>query len=151
MGNTAYGNIAERVAVIGTIDPDAYGTGDQTTDIIDMKSWREVMFVVAVGDIASTGTADFLVKGSAASNMGTPATITGKTITQLTQAGTDSDKQVVVRVTAEEVAAQGYRYIQGTLTLTTAGADATVLVLGMHAHYTRAADYDLSTVDEIVY
>lgn len=141
----------ERLAVIGVIDPDAYGTGGQDTSVVDMQYWRRVRFVVMAGDIVASGTVDFAVKGDTESNGSFATTITGKTITQLTQAGTDSNKQAVVEVTAEEVMAQGLRYLRGTLTLAAAGADAAVLVEGEPAHYTRdVTGHDLTAVDELV-
>lgn len=143
-------NISENVAVLATIDPDAYGTGDQTTDVIDMRYWREVMFVVMAGTLGSSATLDFVVAGSAVVGMTSSATITGKSITQLTEAGTDSDKQAIIRVSAEEVAAQGFRYIQGTLSVGTATSDAGVIAIGTHARYNPASDFDLASVDEIV-
>ena len=153
MANFAGGNIAENVAILATIDPDAYGTGTQTTDIIDMRYWREVMFIVTAGDLGASATLDFSVAASAASNMGSSSSISGKSITQFTQAGTDSDKQAIVRVTAEEVAAIGigHRYIQGTLTIGTAASDAAVIVLGVSARYQPVDAIDLASVDEIVH
>lgn len=150
MGNVAGGNIAENVAVIGIIDPDAYTAAAYTSSIIDMRYWREVMFIVLAGELGASATVDCLVKGSTASNMASPVNLTGKAITQLTQAGTDSDKQAIIRVTAEEVAAQGYRYIQATLTVATATSDAGLIALGMHSRYQPSNEFDLSTVDEIV-
>lgn len=150
MSSTALGNIAQNVAVIATIDPDAYATGAQTTDVIDMRYWREVAFIVMAGDLGSSATLDFVVKGDTASNGSFATTITGKSITQLTEAGTDSDKQVVVRVSAEEAAAQGYRYLRGTMTVGTATSDCAVLVVGTHMRYHPASGFDLASVDEIV-
>lgn len=149
MSNTM-ARLSQQLAVVATIDPDAYGTGDQTTDVIDMKLHNRVIFIVQVGDFVSTGKADFLVKGDTASNGSFTTTITGKSITQLTQAGSDSDKQVIVEVTAEEAMAQGFRYLRGTLTLTTAGADAAVIALAGNDRFQPASDNDLATVDEIV-
>jgi len=149
MSNHAGGNIAETVAIIATIDPDAYGTGDQNTDAIDMRYWREVAFVVMAGDLGSSATLDFVVNGDTASGGSYATAITGKSITQLTQAGTDSDKQVVVRVTAEEVAAQSLRYIRGTMSIGAASSDCAVVVLGYGARYQPAENFDLATVDEI--
>lgn len=150
MSNTALGNIAENVAVIGTIDPDAYGTGDQTTDVIDMRYWREVAFIVMAGTLGTSATVDFVVKGDTASGGSYTTTITGKSITQLTEAGTDSDKQAIVRVTAEEAAAQGYRYLRGTMSVGTATSDAGAIVIGTHQRYAPASGFDLASVDEIV-
>jgi hypothetical protein len=143
--------ILERYAIVGGIDPDAYGTGAQNSDTIDMKYWRRVAFIVEAGTLASTATLDGLVQGSAASDMSSPSTITGKTITQLTEAGTDSDKYVGIEVTSEEVMAQGFRYIRFVATLGAAGGDYAVLAIGEPAHYSKdVTANDLSVVDEII-
>ena len=84
----------------------------KTTDVIDMSQFRRILFIVQAGTIASTGKLDFAVYGDIAVGMSSPVLITGKSITQLTEAGTDSDKQAILEVTAEEVAAQK-RYIRG--------------------------------------
>ncbi len=131
------------------IDPDAYTTGTQTATV-DMKLHRRVMFIVMAGTLGSSATIDFLVYGSAFSNMASAGAITGKAITQLTQAGTDSDKQAIVEVTAEEVAAQGYRYIRGSLLIGTQTSDAGVVALADYSRYTPASENDLASVDEIV-
>lgn len=144
--------ITEGLALIGTIDPDAYGTGVTSTDVIDMRYWKEVLFVVTAGDIVSTGTIDFEVNYDTASGGTFTNVVTGKAITQLTEAGTDSNKQALVRVTDEEVAqmAVGARYIRGDANLLAAGADFAVVVLGVPKSYGPANEYDLASVDEIV-
>jgi len=142
-------NLSEDLAVVATIDPDAYGTGAQNSDGIDMEYWREVVFVVMAGTLGSSATLDFGVYGDSASGGSYATLITGKSITQMTEAGTDSDKQAIVRVTAEEVAAQGLRYIRGTMTVGTAASDCGVIALGGNGRYNPASDYDLASVDEI--
>lgn len=142
--------LSEALAVVSCIDPDANTTGAITGDIIDMSKHARVMFVVMAGTLGSSATLDFQVFGSAASNMGSPGALTGKSITQLTEAGTDSDKQAIVEVTAEEVISQGYRYVRGTLTVGVATSDAAVLALADHSRYSPASELDLSSVDEIV-
>ncbi len=142
--------LSEMLAVVDCIDPDAYTTGAVNGDVIDMKLHRRVMFVVMAGTLGSSATLDFAVYGDTASNGSFATKITGKEITQLTQAGTDSNKQAIVEVTAEEVAAQGYRYIRGTLTVTTATSDAGAIGLADFSRYGPASENDLSSVDEIV-
>jgi len=149
MALNAQGRLSERLAVVATIDPDAYGTGTQESDVIDMKNRNRVLFIVQAGTLGSSATLDFQVHGCATSN-GTYALITGKAITQLTEAGTDSDKQAMVEVTAEEVAAAGYRYIKGLLVVGTATSDAGAIALAGDLAYYPAADYDLASMDEIV-
>ena len=150
MSNVAGGNIAESVAVVGCIDPDAYATGATNDDVVDMKYFHEVMYVVMAGDLGSSATIDFGVYGDTASNGSFATLITGKSITQLTDAGTDSNKQAIVRVTAEEVAAQGLRYLRGKLTVGAATSDAGVVTLASPNRYEPVSGFDLSSVDEII-
>lgn len=148
MGNRYF---SDEWAIIGTVDPDANAAGTVTTDEIDMSKWERVAFIVMAGALGTNATVDFAVKGGATSSAGSQATaITGKAITQLTEAGTDSDKQAVVEVSADEVAAQALRYIEGSLVTATATSDSGVLVLGRPRHYGPASDADLASVDEIV-
>ena len=142
--------LSQALALVDCIDPDAYTTGTQDGDIIDMSKHARVVFIVMAGTLGSSATLNFAVWGSAASTMTSQALITGKSITALTQAGTDSDKQAIVEVTAEEVGAQGYRYIQGTLTIGVATSDAGVVTLADHSRYAPASESDLASVDEIV-
>lgn len=141
--------LSEAVAVVACIDPDAYGTGVQTSDWVDMADFERIMFVVQAGTLASTATLDFKVQQSADSSGSNPADISGKAITQLTEAGTDSDKQAIVEVRQDELTA-GYRYVAGVMTLGAAGGDAGVLALAGNPTYGPASGYDLASVDEIV-
>jgi hypothetical protein len=141
----------QAVAVVDCIDPDAYTTGDYTGDIIDMQDFEQVMFVVMAGALGTNATVNFQVYQGNTSALGTPVVITGAAITQLTEAGTDSDKQAVVVVKQADLnEASGYRWIRGTLTIGTATSDAGVLTLGAYPQYGPASDYDLASVDEIV-
>jgi hypothetical protein len=136
------------LAVVGTIDPDAYSTSDEETDWIDMSDFQELLFVVMAGVIATSGTLNFKVQEAKTSTGGSAQDLsTGVLpITQLTTG--DNDKQVLVDVEAENLS-EGYRYVRGVMTLATAGGDVAVLALGGRARYNPASDYDLASVDEI--
>lgn len=142
--------LSEEIGVVATIDPDAYTAAAYTTDVIDMANLDRVLFIVMAGTLGSSGTLDFLVKGDTASGGSFDTTITGKSITQLTQAGTDDDKQALVEVTGDEVIAQGFRYLRGTMTVGTATSDAGVVVIGSRRRYQPMTDHDLASVDEVV-
>lgn len=146
------GNLSERLAIIGTIEPDVTTASTVTTDEIDMRKFERVMFIGLLGTLGTSATVDFSVKGGASSNPASHSTvITGSAITQLTQAGTDaSDKQFVVEVSAEQVAEQGLRYIEGSLVVGTATSDVGLVVLGLHKDYTPASDFDLASVAQII-
>ena len=141
--------LSEAVAVVACIDPDAYTTGAQTSDWIDMADFERVMFIVQAGSLGSSATLNFKVQQSAAANGANPADITGKEITELTEAGTDSDKQAIVEVAAAELT-DGYRYIAGVMTVGTATSDAGVIAIAANPNYGPASDYDLADLAEIV-
>lgn len=141
--------LSEMLGLVSCIDPDAYSAGTQTGDEVDMSSYHKIVYVLMVGDMVSSATLDYAVQGSATSG-GTFATISGKSITQLTQAGTDDNKQAIIEVDAIEVKAAGYRYVKDQLILGTAGADCGAVAFAGPAKYGPASDGDLSTVDEIV-
>ncbi|MCC6612506.1 MAG: hypothetical protein IT320_03450 [Anaerolineae bacterium] len=142
--------LSDQLAVIATIDPASISTGTVSTDVIDLRLVRNVIFVVAAGTLGSSATLDFAVKGDSASGGSFTTTVTGKSITQLTKAGSDDNKQVIVEVSAEEAAAQGFRYVRGALTIGTAASQACVVALAGGLRYSPASDVDLATVDEIV-
>lgn len=144
-------NISEELAIVGCIDPDAYTAAAYETDVIALKNGTRVIFIVQAGDLGSSATLDFKVQGATSSG-GSYADISGASITQLTQAGTDSDKQVILEISNQyiENLGLGYTHIKGVMTVATATSDCGVIALQGRLRYTPAADFDLSSVDEIV-
>lgn len=144
--------LTEALGVVACIDPDVHTAAAYITDEVDMSKWTRVIFIVMAGTLGSSATLDFAVKGGASTNAGSHSTaVTGKSITQVTQAGTDgSDKQYIVEVTAEECAAQGLNFIEGTMTVGTATSDAGVIAIGLRGDYSDVTAQDLASVTEIV-
>lgn len=143
--------VDQAIAVVDCIDPDANTTGAITGDIIDMMKFEQVMFVVMAGALGTSATLDFQVYQGDSAAMGNAKVISGAAITQLTEAGTDSDKQAIVVVKQADLdEAGGFRWIRGTLTVGAATSDSATLGLGYFPTYGPASDYDLTSVDEIV-
>ena len=140
--------MSQQNAVVATIDPDAYTAATYTTDGVDMDVFPQCIFIVMVGDMETGSTVDFSIRRST-DNSTFVAMSPAKAITQLTAAGTDDDKQVVVHVDAAELG-DGYRYCQGSLVVADAASDAAVVAIADHSRYKPATDYDLASVDEIV-
>ena len=142
--------VHEAVAVVATIDPDAYAHSATAylTDAIDCSDFDQLLFIVMAGEMGATSTIDFKITASATeSGTYNDTGLTGGAITQLT--GVDDDKQVLVSLDVSKVLAQSKRYVKGELTCGTADSDAGVIVLGYRPHYGPATAYDLSSVDEI--
>lgn len=141
---------SERAAVVGVIDPDAYGTGTQTSGYIPLKNFHRFMAILTVGDIASTGVLNAKLIGYTDDAGGGAADITGAAITAMTEAGTDSNKQAVINLNTDALAGTALTHFRLSATLTVAGADLGAVVLGFDPRHSPASEADATTVDEIV-
>lgn len=142
--------LTEELALVSTLDPVSQGAATVTSDVVDMRVFRRIIFILSVGAMTASSTVDMVIKGDSASGGSFTTTVTGKAITQLTQAGTDANKQVIIEVTAEELAAQGFRYCRASVTVAAAASLISLVALGARARYESAAEYDLASVDEII-
>lgn len=136
-------------AVVGVIDPDAYTAATYTSGWVDMSDFEVVQAIVMAGTLGTSATLDAkLEQASDGSGTGTKD-ITGKAITQLTQAGTDSDKQAIIVCYADELdVANSFTHVRLSMTIATATSDAGAIVLGHCAR--NQPPTDLTSVDEIV-
>ncbi|MFQ5629667.1 MAG: hypothetical protein ACE5I1_12960, partial [bacterium] len=107
------GKPSEFAAVLGVIDPDATAAGTVTSDWCSMEKYRKMMAIVFAGTLGTSATLDAKLE-QASDSSGTGAKdISGKSITQLTQAGTDSDKQAIIEVDAAELdVANGFDHVR---------------------------------------
>jgi hypothetical protein len=77
--------------------------------------------------------------------------ITGGAITQLTQAGGDSDKQVIIDVNGKSLDANNdFTHVRLTLTGAVGNVDLGALLLGQIVAYGQASDYNNASVAENV-
>lgn len=143
---------SELAAVLGNIDPDATGTGTVTTGWIDASEFDRFLAIVQVGTLGSSATVDAKLEEATDSSGSGAQDISGKAITQLTQAGTDdSDKQALIDLRQTELdLADDYTHFRLSITVGTATSDVGGLVLGFCPNYGPASDHDASTVAEIV-
>lgn len=142
---------SELAAVVGVIDPDAYAAATYTTGWVDMRDWGALLAIVCAGTLGTSATLDAKFE-QATSSGGTGAKdVTDKDITQLTQAGTDSDKQVLLNLRPGDMDIDGgFRYARLSMTVGTATSDAGAVLMGFHPARGQASDFDAATVDEIV-
>jgi len=143
--------VSEAVAVVGVIDPDANAAATYTSGWIAAKDFHNFMAIVQTGTMATNSTVDAKLQQATDSSGTGVKDITGKAITQLTEAGTDSDKQVIINLKQEELDVQnGFDYFRLSITVATAASDSSGIVLGTNPRHSPASDNDASTVDEIV-
>lgn len=140
---------SETAAVVATIDPASLTANTYVSDWVDASKFEQLLAVVLLGAITTNGTFDAKLVMSKASDGSSPADVPNKAVTQLTAAGTDSNKQVLINLRGDEIT-PGYRYVALSITTATAATIAAAALLGFNPDYGPASDYDLASVDEIV-
>lgn len=142
---------SERAAIVGVIDPDVTAAGDVSTGWVAAKDFHNFLAIVFAGTLGASATLDAKIE-QATDSSGTGAKdVAGKAITQMTQAGTDSDKQALINVKQSDLdTANSFTHLRLTITVATASSDASGVLLGFDPAYGAASDYDATTVDEIV-
>lgn len=142
---------SERVAVLATIDPDAYAASTVVSGWVDASKFNSFMAIVFAGTLGASATLDAKIR-QATDNSGTGAKdVSGKAITQLTQAGTDSDKQAIINFCADDLDINNdFQFVELSMTIATATSDAGGVLLGLDPRQAPASDNDAAAVDEIV-
>lgn len=148
---------SEQAALVDAIDPDAYGEGAQTTAWISAKNFHSFMAAIYVGTMASNHTIDAKLEQATTSGGGGAKDVTGSDITQLTAAGSDSDKQVIINCRTEKLdVANGFDYVRLSITLASTASpfagntDFGGALYGFDPRHAPASDNDAASVDEIV-
>lgn len=144
-------NASEIAGVVGAIDPDVTVASTVTSGWINVATFQSYMAIIMAGTLGASATLDAKLE-QASDSSGTGAKdISGKAITQLTQAGTDSDKQAIINVRGEDLDLDNdFNHFRLSVTVATATSDLGAIVVGMNPRSGAVADNDASTVDEIV-
>ncbi|MCP4304726.1 MAG: hypothetical protein GY788_07585 [bacterium] len=142
---------SEQAAVVATIDPDVLTAAAYSSDYVDMGKFAQILAIAMAGTLGTDATFDAkLVQATDSSGTGVKD-ISGKAITQLTEAGTDADKQALINCRAEELDTDnGFNHAALVITVAVATSDGGGVVLGMNPRHAPASDNDLASVDEIV-
>ena len=144
-------NPSEIAAIVGAIDPDANTAATYTTGWIDMANFQSIMAIIMAGDLGTSATIDAKLEQATNGSGAGAKDVAGSDITQLTQAGTDSNKQAIIQCWAEDLdLTNEFTHVRLSLTVGAATSDCGAVVLGLNSRYGPASDYDASTVDEIV-
>ncbi|HEY1409159.1 MAG TPA: hypothetical protein VF434_09465 [Promineifilum sp.] len=140
---------AEMAALISALDPASLTANTYYSDWVLADDFEQFMGIVLVGAITTNGTCDIAIS-QATDGSGTGAKDV-VAATQLTAAGTDSNKQVVLQCRQDQLdLAGGFRYLAVEVVTATAASIAGACLLGFNPGYGPARDYDVASVDEIV-
>jgi len=119
---------------------DSFAAGNHDTSYVSLQSYHRAVALINVGDMATNATLDALLY-QATDTSGTSAkVISGKSITQLTQAGGDGDALYCIEVQTEELDVDGsFDCIMLRVTVGTAAVEFGAWVFGLEPRYKPTA------------
>ena len=143
---------SELFAILAKLDPVSQGAATVNSGWVAVKDWHRLAAILMVGALGASGTVDAKIQqASDGSGTGAKDLTTAKQITQLTQAGTDSNKQVVINVEPDDLDLDNsFTHIRLSVTVGVAASLISAVVLGFNPRFGSASDQDAATVDEIV-
>ena len=144
---------SEEYSIIGVYDPAKITSSTVKTDAFNMSKYSKVMAIILEGAFSTGGTLDAKIKFSATSNGTFTTGVTGKYITQITEAGTSSNKQAIINLNAAEACSTTKKWALVHMTAGGGSQSICAIVLGKPVRteaFTTIAANDLASVVEIV-
>lgn len=140
---------AYRAPVMAVLNPISQSPATVVTGYVSMSMFQNILALLQVGVLGSGATVDAKLVQATDSSGTSAKDIAGKAITQLTQAGTDANKQVEINCSADELdVANGFTHVALSVTSGSTASLISAAVLGFDARYEPATD--ATTVDEII-
>lgn len=140
---------SDKVTVLAKLDPVSQGAATVTTGWVPAYLYNQILAALAVGALGASATVDAKLQQATDGAGAGAKDVTGATITQLTQAGTDSNKVVLINLDTNKLDVQnGFDYVRLSVTVAAAASLIQAYILGLHARFGPAAQ--IAAVDEVV-
>jgi hypothetical protein len=142
---------SELFAVLATIDPASLAVGTVTTGWLSVANFHALVASIETGALGTSATLDAKLQQALDSSGTSAKDITGKAITQLTQAGGGSAKQILINVKPEELdTVNGFGFVRLSITVGVAASLAGAQVLGVNPRYATADAFNQAAVAQII-
>jgi len=142
---------SELFAVLATIDPASLAVGTVTTGWLSMANFHALVASIETGALGTSATLDAKLQQALDSSGTSAKDITGKAITQLTQAAGGSAKQILINVKPEELdTVNGFGFVRLSITVGVAASLAGAQVLGVNPRYATADAFNQAAVAQII-
>ena len=142
---------SEKLPILSNVPSDTTVPSTVTGAYADSSLCEQLFGVFVIGDIITSGTVDCsLVQATDSSGTGAKA-IANCVAVQLTQAGSGSNKQVLVNCSVKDLdIAGGFTYVAPRVVVGTANADIMGILHGFVPYHGNGELLNISTVDEVV-
>jgi len=115
---------------------DSFAVGEHNSGFVALNNYHRAVILVDVGDIVATGTVSIDIEQATTTAGAGIKAIAGKSITQLTQAGGDSDDTICIELRTEELDVDGgFDCINVEVTVGVAAAELSVWVFGCEPRF----------------
>lgn len=142
----------DQAPLLAVIDPDAYAAGTYTTAWVNVGLVGAILATIALGDLGTNATVDAKLEQATSAAGAGAKDITGKAITQRTEAGGDGNQQAEINAKSDDLDVDnGFAWARLSVTIATAACDMGATLRGFYPRY-RTADSpgDAASVVEIV-
>jgi len=142
---------SEMLTILATLDPASQAAGTATTGWISVANHHGLMASVQSGALGASATLDAKFQ-QAQDSSGTGAKdILGKAITQLTQAASGSNRQVLINLKPEELdTVNGFGFVRLSVTVGVAPSLTSAQLIGVNPRYAPADSLNQAAVAQIV-
>ena len=142
---------SEMCAVVSVIDPTTgLTTATNTGDVIDVRGFDHLMFILSVGGCSSS-TASIILYLYEGTTSGVCTTLVDSlTITAASTGGSDvEDMQYIMDLDCQYLSGPNYRYVKPSITTATKNSSVSMVALGFKPRFHPASDSDLASVASI--
>lgn len=142
---------SELLSVLATIDPSNQAAGTATTGWISVANHHGFLAEVQTGALGASATLDAKLQ-QAVDSSGTGAKdITGKSITQLTQAASGSSRQALINLKPEELdTVNGFGFVRLSVTVGVAASMTSAQLIGVNPRYAPADSQNQAAVAQVI-
>ena len=142
---------SEDVALLAVLNPISQSAATVVTGWVSVANFQKFLAILDVGVMASTSTIDAKLRQATDSSGTSAKDITGKAITQLTQAGGNGNQQVMINLRSEDLdGTNGFTYFALSVTVGTAASLIAAQVLGLNPRYSPASASNPAAVVQVV-
>ena len=142
---------SELISVLATVDPVSQGAGTVTTGWVFAGNHHNLMALLQTGTMSASSTLDAKLQQAMDSSGTSAKDIMGKAITQITQAGSGSNKQAIINLRTDDLdLLNGFSYVRLSITVAAAASLTAAQVLGVNPRFAPADGNNQAAVAQIV-
>ncbi|MDI9330961.1 MAG: hypothetical protein QM527_06575 [Alphaproteobacteria bacterium] len=142
---------SEQLSILAALDPGNQATGAANTGWVPLNTHHGLLALVQTGALATGSTVDAKLQQALDTSGSGAKDVSGKAITQLSQANNGANCQALINLRPEELDVNnGFAYVRLVVTVATAAANTSAQLLGINPRLASAETANQAAVAQIV-